>query len=100
MRKIFVAVPALVLVGCAAPQESGPDPRASAVKVPPVEFRTAFEGYRRFADEESVDWRKANDEVGAAGGHGGHRPGQGPGQQTSKPKPGASESSGAHGGHK
>jgi hypothetical protein len=79
------------------------DPRA---KVPPVEFRSAFEGYKPFADQEMGDWRKANEEVGAAGGHAGHRPGQGAGTQTSKPQPGsAKKSEGApadqgHGGHK
>jgi hypothetical protein len=101
MQKILVVVLALGLAGCAAtPQERGPDPTESGAKVPPVEFRTAFEGYRPFAEQEMLDWRKANEEVGAAGGHAGHRPGQGPGQQTSKPQPGSPQSSGGHGGHK
>ena len=100
MRTHFVAMPALLLLaGTAVAQSdhrSNPlDPRA---KVPPVEFRSAFEGYRPFADQEMRDWRKANEEVGAAGGHAGHRPGQGSGQQTSKPQPGKPETS--HGGHK
>ena len=95
MRAIFIAVPALLLAGTAAAQSAGRenplDPRA---KAPPVEFRSAFEGYRPFAEQEMRDWRGANDEVGAAGGHAGHRPGQGAGQQTSKPQPGNPESSG------
>ena len=82
------------------------DPRA---KVPPVEFRSAFEGYRPFVDPDMRNWRRSNDEVGNAGGHSGH----GAGQQTSKPQPGKPESAGGpaeksrgapaderHGGHR
>jgi hypothetical protein len=99
MRTIVLALPALLLAGTAVAQsedrQNAIDPQA---KVPPVEFQSAFKGYRPFADEELGDWRKANEEVGAAGGHGGHRPGQGSGQQTSKPQPGKPET--LHGGHK
>ncbi len=95
MRIIFNAVPALLLAGTAAAQgdsrAAALDPRA---KVPPVEYRSAFDGYRPFAEPEARDWRGANEEVGAAGGHAGHRPGQGPGRQTSKPQPGKPESAG------
>ncbi len=71
MRIIFIAVPALLLAGCAVPQDRATplDPKA---KAPPVEFRSAFEGYRPFADQDLADWRRANEEVGAAGGHAGH----------------------------
>lgn len=97
MRTNFLVVPALLLAGAAAAQGDGranpTDPRA---KAPPVEFRTAFEGYRPFAEQELQDWRKANDAVGAASGHAGHRSGQAPGQQTSKPQPGHQ----GHRGHK
>jgi hypothetical protein len=103
-----------VAVGAAHAQgERRPNPTDPQAKVPAVEFRSAFEGYRPFADQEMRDWRGANDEVGRAGGHGGHRPGQGPGEQTSKPQPGKPEGSGRaaeksqrgpaqqdHGGHK
>ena len=91
-----------MLAGCGAvPVDgSGPGPMDAAVKVPPLAFSSAFEDYRPFDDQEQQDWRQANEQVGAAGGHAGHRPGQGPGRQTSKPQPGASESSGGHGAHK
>ena len=89
MPKTYFVVPALLLAGCAASQSAGrPDVTDSRAKVPVVEFRTAFDGYRPFAEEEQKDWRKANDEVGAAGGHAG------------KPQPGKPEASGGHGGHK
>lgn len=95
MQKTFLVVPVLLLAACAASENQGrPDVTDSRVKVPALEFRTAFEGYRPYAEEEQQDWRKANEEVGAAGGHAGHRPGQGPGQATSKPEPGKPESAG------
>lgn len=105
---------ALAAASAAAAQDAArPDPTDPAAKVPPAAYRSAFEGYRPYADPQLRDWRTANDEVGAAGGHAGHRPGQGPGQPTAKPQPGERESSGAkaekggsvpahegHGGHK
>ena len=101
MRTIYVAVPALLFAGLAVAQgDRGSDPRDPKAKVPPAEFRSAFEGYRPYAQSDLRDWRKSNEEVGAAGGHAGPRPGQGSGTETSKPQPGKPESSGGHGGHK
>lgn len=89
MRILFIAVPALLFAGCAATQEGDrANPLDAAAKAPPVEYRSALEGYRGFADQELANWRRANDEVGKAGGHAGHKPGQGPGKETSKPQPG------------
>ena len=100
MRILFVAVPALLFAGMAVAQGDGrPDPRDPRVKVPPVEYRSAFEGYRPYGEPQLRDWRKSNEALGAAGGHAGHRPGQGEGAQTSKPEPGKPASEG-HGGHK
>ncbi len=101
MRTIYVAVPALLFAGLAVAQGAGQsDPRDPKAKVPPVVFRSAYEGYRPYAEPDLRDWRKSNEEVGAAGGHAGHRPGQGSGSETSKPQPGKPESAGGHGGHK
>lgn len=114
MRTLVVAVPALMLAGAAVAQSDGrANPLDPQAKVPPVVFRSAFEGYRPFAEQELRDWRSANEDVGAAGGHPAHRRGQGPGSQTSKPQPGKPESSAGepkkspaspahdgHGGHK
>jgi hypothetical protein len=100
MRTILAAVAALAFAAAALAQGEGRrDPLDPRAKVPPVEFRSAFEGYRPQAETKSRDWRKSNDEVRAAGGHAGHRPGQGSGTETSKPQPGDSESRG-HRGHK
>ena len=88
MRTLFFMLPALLLAGVVAAQSAGrTNPADPQAKVPPVEYRSAFEGYRPFAEEDLRDWRKSNDEVGAAGDHTVHRPGQGPGRQTTKPQP-------------
>ena len=107
MQKAFLVVPAVILAGCATTQaEVRPNPRDPQVQVAPVQYRSAFENYRAFADQDLADWRKANEDVGAAGGHAGHRPAQGRGEQSSKPQPGKPESSGGaaepkgHGDHK
>jgi len=99
MRKSSLVV-AFLAAGCATQEERRPSAVEHTASVRPVEFRSAFEGYRSFADQELQDWRKANEEVGAAGGHAGNRPGQGPGQRTSKPEPGKPDSAGGHEGHK
>ena len=100
MRLMFLAVPALLFAGAVAAQQNArPDPRDPGAKAPPVEYRSAHEGYRPYTEPELRDWRKSNEEVGAAGGHAGHRPGQGPGAQTSNPQPGSPAPQG-HGDHK
>jgi hypothetical protein len=114
MRILFVVAPALLFAGTAVAQSAERlDPRDPRAKAPSVEFRSAFEGYRPYVETELRDWRKSNAEVGTAGGHAGHRPGQGEGAQTSKPQPRTPDSAGApaekskpapahqgHGGHK
>ncbi len=53
MRIFFVAAPALLFAGIALAQGDGrPDPLDPRAKVPPLEFRSAFEGYRPFAEPE------------------------------------------------
>ena len=89
MRLILGVVPFIGLAACAADRTAvPPSAREAQAAVPLVEYRSAFADYKPFADQELADWRKANDDVGAAGGHAAHKPGQGPGQQTSKSEPG------------
>lgn len=106
MRRFLLVLPAMIVAGAAAAQSGGGneavDPKA---KAPPLQYRSALEDYRPFAEPELANWRRSNDEVGAAGGHGGTLPGQGTGEQSSKPQPGAPESTGAgdpqhHRGHR
>ena len=95
MRQIFVVVLAMLIAGTAAAQSHGrTKPADAGSKVPPVQYRSAFDGYQPFAEQELRNWRRSNEEVGAAGGHAGHKPGQGPGKATSKPQPGAPAPSG------
>jgi hypothetical protein len=73
MHKISVVVPALLVAGCATHAAPYPLSTDAAAKVPAVEFHSAFEGYQPFAEPETRDWRRANEAVGAAGGHGGRK---------------------------
>ena len=66
MRISSLVVPALLLAGAAAAKDGRPSALDAQAKVAPVEFRSAFEGYRPFAEQELADWRRANDEVRAA----------------------------------
>ena len=34
----------------------------------PLEFRSAFEGYKPYTEEKTIDWKRANDNVGKIGG--------------------------------
>ena len=103
MHRALFSLPALLLAGAAVAQNAerpnALDPRA---KTPPLQYQSAFDGYRPFAEQELRDWRRANDAVRDAGGHAGHQPGQGAGQPASKPQPGTPEGSGhqGHGAHK
>ena len=66
MQRLFLVLPALFLAGAASAQsESRPNPADARAKAPQVEYRSAFEGYRPFAEQSLRDWRKSNDEVGA-----------------------------------
>ena len=45
------------------------DPTEPQAKVPAVEHRSAFAGYRAYADPELARWRTVNEEVERIGGH-------------------------------
>jgi hypothetical protein len=80
MKKRLLFLPALVVAGAAAAQGTErPNPNDAEAEAPAIEYRSAFEGFRPFAAAELRDWRKANEEVGAAGGHAGHQPRRDPG---------------------
>lgn len=78
MRKAALIALALAAGAAAAQEPQRPHPGDPAAKVPPAAYRSAFEGYRPFADQQVQDWRKANEEVGAAGGHKGQLAPQAP----------------------
>lgn len=80
-RPVFIALAALAAGVVAAQEARRPDPVEPKAKVPPAGYRSAFEGYRPYADEKVAPWRESNDAVKpkpaarppANGGHGGHR---------------------------
>lgn len=100
---LSLVVLATLCAGAAAAQDAGrPNPLDPRAQVPPVGYRSAFEGYRPFAAQELRDWRSSNDEVGAAGGHAGLRPAPGAGDQGGKPqapKPESARPQSGHGAH-
>ena len=82
MRIFLGVLPFIGLAACAGDRAAAPPYVGEGqAAVPPVEYRSAFADYKPFADQELANWREANDEVGAAGGHAGHKPGQGPGHK-------------------
>lgn len=71
IRSVVVAL--WVIFADAAAAQGAPrlDPHDPKTPVPAVTYRSAFEGYRSYAEPELAPWRKANEEAGAAGGHAG-----------------------------
>jgi hypothetical protein len=72
MQRFLFLLPAMVLAGAAAAEGRRAEVLDPKAKAPPVQYRSAFEGYRPYADQDLASWRGANAEVGAARGHAGH----------------------------
>lgn len=79
-RPVFIALAALAAGVAVAQEARRPDPAEAKAKVPPPEYRSAFEGYRPYTDEKVAPWRESNDAVKPkpaakppAAGHGGRR---------------------------
>jgi hypothetical protein len=108
MKKTVLVALAMAIAGAAVAQNAPqPDPKDPSATVPAFTYRSAFEGYQPFVDQEVQSWRKANDEVGTAAGHKGHGPGRATGQDAPARRPSApavpATSAPApqdHGGHK
>lgn len=77
------------------------DPKAPTPAVP---YQSVFEDYRPYAEPALVPWRRANEEVGTAGGHIGLlKSRQGSGEKSSgarDPSDAKSPVDGGHGEHK
>lgn len=92
-KRTFCAL-AIAVAGAAMAQNAPqPNPADPKVRVPPQEYRSAFAGYRPYAEPEIAPWRSANDEAGRVGGHLGIVRGQ---REAAKPAPKPP----AHGEHK
>ncbi len=91
MYKQMLFALAAATAGSAAAQ-ARPDPADAKAKAPPVEYRSAFESYRPYAEPELAPWRAVNEEVRRVGGHVGMMRAQSQGKPQAKQP--------AHGGHK
>lgn len=68
-KAIATALAALA-AGCGgAPKEAPAGPLDAGSRVAPVEYRSSFADYQRYAEPEAASWRELNDEVGRLGGH-------------------------------
>lgn len=72
MQRFLFLLPAMVLAGTAAAEGRRAQVLDPQAKAPPVQYRSAFEGYRPYAGQELASWRGANAQVGTARGHAGH----------------------------
>lgn len=91
MYKQMLFALAAATAGSAAAQ-ARPDPADAKAKAPPVEYRSAFEGYKPYAEPELAPWRAVNEDVRRVGGHIGMMRAQSRDKPQAKPP--------AHGGHK
>ncbi len=95
MRAGIVMVAALAPLIAAAQSAPGPDASDPKAAKPPAGYRSAFDGYRPYAEPDIARWREVNEEMGRLGGHVGHVPGslpaRGAAPQSAKPP--------AHAGH-
>jgi hypothetical protein len=64
-RRLMAA--ALACAAAADAQTPAQSTGERAVSAPP--YRSAYEGYRPYADEPAAPWREVNDTVGRVGGH-------------------------------
>ena len=70
MKKLLLYGLAASVAGCAAaPEPARPNPSDPKAAAPATTYRSAFEGYTAFRDQEPADWRQLNEEVDKAGGH-------------------------------
>jgi hypothetical protein len=68
MKNLMLYGLAALAAGCTtAPAVTGPESREATPAAPA--YRSAFDGYAGFRDEEPADWRRLNEEVGRLGGH-------------------------------
>lgn len=93
-RAIAVALAALA-AGAAAAQGARPDPSSPQAEAAPLQYRSAFEGYRSFTDDKPAAWREANEAVKNPDSHAGHaeKPAAEP---TPAPKPAPGHHDGGH----
>jgi len=95
-RALRFALAAAAAGNAAAQGVQRPDPSDPSAGTPPVQYRSAFEGYRPYAEVAPGRWREANEEMQRLGGPLGHVP-RPPAAGKPAPKPAAHA---GHGGSK
>ena len=68
-KAVLLVLSALAGGAAMAQQAEGTAPRESATKAPGLTYRSAFEDYRPFRDQQLAPWREVNDDVARVGGH-------------------------------
>lgn len=68
-RAVLFALSALAGGAVTAQQADDARPPDTRAEAPGVSYRSAFEDYRPFRDQELAPWREVNDEVARVGGH-------------------------------
>jgi hypothetical protein len=76
VRWMAIAMLVAAPVAVAAQENSTPkDPVSPAAAASPLQYKSAFAGYRPMPEQQEVDskvWRAANQEMADLGGHAGH----------------------------
>ena len=75
-RQAALALVALPFYVGIAQAQAGPanapstpsSPPAAMTREAPTTYRSAFEGYKPYTDEKTIDWKQANDNTGKIGG--------------------------------
>jgi len=101
MKSVMLLLLSALAVGAAFAQSEGKkDPMKPDASVPAVTYRSAFEDYRPYRDQEVAPWRELNEEVARAGGHRGHAKPAPSGQAAEAAKPAPQPEPSQHGGHR
>lgn len=69
--RLFGAAAAAGVASLSWAQPAAPGSPSGPAPSPASGYRSAFEGYRPFVDEEAIPWQQANDTVRQVGGHAG-----------------------------
>jgi hypothetical protein len=69
MKNLMICGLAALAAGCSAPGKPVAGAMEPDAPTPVAGYRSAFENYAGFRDEEPGDWRRLNEEVGRVGGH-------------------------------
>ena len=73
IKRLLLLLSALASGAGCAQNTARLDSMLAIGKAPPLEYRSAFEGYQAFTDDKLLPWRDANEAVKDGAEHRGHR---------------------------